>query len=146
MEVNVDCLLQCDYRSPASVVMAFIAAMNRWETESWQAMRAARNTITPDSYRAEVNHRMIRIFQAYCTDKERPHGRTGSFQSPPECDPKKETVTSTTVEKRKALVETTRQTVLGGGEYRYVLFMQADQWRIDNLKYKCGEKWEKAIL
>lgn len=39
--------------TPEAVVRAFIAAMDRWETDSWNAMRAALDGADPESYSGE---------------------------------------------------------------------------------------------
>ncbi len=142
----METLPKCSYDNPESVVKVFILAMNRWETEAWQAMRAVRNSDDPASYQTKVKKKLDAIFAMYCTPKDRPYGRLGSFQKPPEYDPTKEHIQCSTIEKRKAYVDTVRDSVLGGGCYRYVLLRKNSQWRIDNLKHDWQSKWEKAIL
>jgi hypothetical protein len=80
-------------------------------------MRAVRNSEDPAAYQGEAKMKLDTIFQAYCTQKDRPYGRLGSFQNPPEYDPAKEQILFSTIEKRKANVDTMRDAVLGGGKY-----------------------------
>jgi hypothetical protein len=70
---------QCDFDDPASVVLAFVAAMNGWEVRSWQLQRACRDSDDPSSYQPDVLSEMAAIFALYCTPKERKFGRNGSF-------------------------------------------------------------------
>lgn len=146
--MNQQGMENCNFEDPASVVAAFIEAMNQWEIESWKASRDARDTADPASYQAAVLQNMNQVFATYCTDKDRKQGRSGSFQKPPEYDPATERTLSTSLEDdgKRAIVETERQAILGGGRYRYVLHRKGNQWRIDNLKYEYDGKWQQAIL
>ena len=136
-----------DYDDPRSVVAGFINAMHEWELRSWDAMRAARETPDPSSYQAGVFQGMADIFSRFCTTRQRPHGRQGAFQKPPEYDPDRETLVDIeVVNPRRARVDTDRVAVLGGGRYRYILHKTNDRWLIDRLQHQCGDTWESAIL
>jgi NTF2 fold immunity protein len=139
---------QCDYENPSSVVTAFITAMNGWEFASWRAHRACRDSDNPGAYQTGVVQELNRIFAAFCTPKERRQGRGCSFQRPPEYDPARETVVTTVFEetRRRAYVTTQRDAVLGGGAYRYTLFMWHGKWLIDNVKYEEDGVWRSEIL
>lgn len=146
MENKNDNDARCDYNDPESVVHAFIAAMNQWERDAWQAMRAVRDSDQPASYQAETLRKLHAVFAAYCTSRKRPYGRQGSFQNPPEYDPQNETVHSSSVEKSRASVDTIRNAILAGGRHRYILHRQAGQWRIDSVKHEHDGNWEISIL
>ena len=139
---------QCNFDEPGSVVAGFISAMYHWELDSWKAMRAAQNSDDPPSYQEVVKQRQTEIFNNFCTNKGRKQGRLGSFQNPPEYNPSSEKVSSSTIEPngRKAIVETVRESRLGGGIYRYVLYRREQRWLIDNLTHEVDGVWEKAIL
>jgi len=139
---------ECDFNDPASVVEAYIVSMNRWEIESWKAMRSVKESDDPSSYQDEVKRKEKEIFEYFCTKKERKYGRQGSFQKPPEYDPESEKILSTTIveDRKAAIVETERDSVLGGGTYRYKLYRREGKWLIDNLKHEYEGKWEEKIL
>ena len=141
-DMNAEDQNSCDHSDPESVVLAFIAAMNRWEIACWEASRAA-----GDAYdMASAKKTMDDVFDVYCTPKPRPYGRQGSFQKPPEYDPKNEKIIGTSIKGRKSTVDTDRNAVLAGGKYRYTLFLKDGQWRIDNLKYDLGGRWLNNAL
>lgn len=79
------------FSSPELVVERFIQAMNSWELAAWELSRAARGSEDPASYRTTVLSMQNDLFAKYCTPRQRPHGRLGSFQRPPEYDPERET-------------------------------------------------------
>ncbi|MCP3931776.1 MAG: hypothetical protein GY705_22095 [Bacteroidetes bacterium] len=137
---------KCNFDDPVSVVSAFIVVMNRWEIHSWKSMRAVRNSNDPSSYQNSSIQLMEEIFSFYCNKKERKYGRLGTFQNPPEYNPDAEKVISKVIEGKKAVVETERDAILGGGRYQYVLYRKDNNWLIDNLKHQYKEQWEKAIL
>ncbi|MEM6293195.1 MAG: NTF2 fold immunity protein [Myxococcota bacterium] len=139
-------LPECDYEQPESVVRAFIAAMHGWEVESKRLSREAGNASDPAAYWVPVTERMNAIFKSYCTRKERPHGRQGSFQDPPEYDPSREQVLRSEVEKRRVMVDTERQAIFAGGRHRYVLLREGGKWLIDSVKQELQGRWERGIL
>ena len=136
-------LPKCDFDDPEAVVASFVRAMNAWELEAAGLPKEDR----ADSW-AEVRQKMDSVFAEFCTSEDRPYGRQGAFQSPPEYDPAREEVFRVTLESpKKAFVDTQRRAVLGGGEYRYVLHLCAGRWLIDNLKFKESDgSFSKAIL
>ena len=141
----------CDYDNPESVVMAFITAMNAWEKESFRLHREARGSADPASYHSMVLEEMQDIFAKYCTLKERPYGRHGSFQNPPEYDPQSEKIIGSGIDPEpgkqgRAFVETEREAILGGGVYKYVLYKKSGRWLIDNLKCEVDNNWVRHIL
>lgn len=132
---------EIDYSNPESVVRKFISAMNTWEIESHNLSKQGKGFEI-------ITENMNKIFELYCTKKERPYGRNGSYQRPPEYDPETETIIKSTVEKQnKALVITSRNAILGGGIYKYVLYKKSGKWLIDNLKFEESEgNYTNAVL
>jgi hypothetical protein len=128
------------------VVAAFVRAMNEWERGAWAARRLVRGTAMPESYYPGATASLERLFAEYCTPRERPHGRLGSFQHPPEYDPKSERVVGSRIEGRRAIVETERESGLGAGRLRYSLQPHGERWLIDNLRQLVGDKWQRATL
>ncbi len=141
-------MAHCDFDDPASVVSAFLAAMNGWEVGAWQSQRACRDSDDPSSHQAGVLSDMAAIFALYCTPKERKFGRNGSFQKPTEYDPAHECVLHPEVgeDRKRAFVTTLRETVLSGERYRYALVREQGRWHIDTLKREFNNDWENAIL
>jgi NTF2 fold immunity protein len=135
-----------DSLAPEVVVKRFIQAMNSWELAAWKLCRAARDSANPDAYQPEVMATQLAVFAKHCTARERPHGRQGSFQHPPEYDPERETIVKVEVEGERAHVDTNRDAVLGGGPHRYVLHRGARGWLIDSLKEKVDDAWIPKIL
>lgn len=132
-----------NFDQPEAVVIAFIKAMNAWEL--FAAGNSKRERASASS---GINREMDAVFSHFCTSKDRAFGHQGSFQSPPEYDPLREVVIKSTIESaRKALVDTRREAVLSGGEYRYVLHRTDGKWLIDNLKFREDDgSYSKAIL
>jgi NTF2 fold immunity protein of polymorphic toxin system component len=132
--------------SPEAVVEAFIQAMNDWERRAWRVSRAARDSADPSSCWPEIRATMDAVFATYCTPHERPHGRQGSFQKPPQYDPRSERVVRAAIDQDRAYVETDRVSPLGGGAHRYTLHRRAHRWLIDNVKRQDGERWVPDTL
>ncbi len=132
--------------TPEAVVGAFIAAMNRWELQAWEARRRARGTPTPESYWPEVTAALERVFAEFCTARKRKQDRAESFQKPPEYDPDTERIVASESSDDRAFVDTERQALLGGGRYRYTLHRKNGRWLVDNLQHHSEGKWVRCIL
>lgn len=132
---------EIDYSNPEEVVSNFIVAMNEWELEANHLSKSG------EGFDAIIES-MNKVFDLFCTQKERPYGRKGSFQKPPEYDPKSESIVSSNIEKSdKAIVITSREAILGGGIYKYVLYKKSGKWLIDNIKFKENKgNFTNAIL
>ena len=137
-----DDLAPCDFDDPESVVTAFIASMNAWEIHANRVSRSGAGDHWPEIHRTQAL-----VFDRYCTPKERPHGRAGSFGKPPEYDPERERILSSRLHgAKRAFVETDRESVFGGGRHRYVLHLLDGRWLIDNVKIDRDGKWGAAVL
>ncbi len=132
--------------TPRDTVEAFISAMNAWESASWVAMRAARATDHPASYQSAVLESQKAIFDLYCTEKDRAHGRQGSFGRPPDYDPATESVVQVEITERVAIVETERSTPFAGGRYRYMVKKAGEKWLIESCKQLVDGKWLPSVL
>jgi len=135
-----------DSLAPEVVVEHFIRAMNVWEIAAWKLARAARDTMTPASHQHQVTAAQIEVFAKHCTARERPQGRQGSFQRPPEYDPEREMIVRVEVQGARAYVDTHRDAVLGGGPHRYVLHRCNGTWLIDSLKETVDGAWVPKVL
>lgn len=139
---------------PVEVLYAFIKAMNQWELESHFELRR----ILPESghviaqhivteYDQRKDQKLKQIFSLYCTVRERPYGRLGSFRHPPEYDPATEQVLEIVDESKRRVIIFTQE---GSGfqhKNRYVLLRKADKWLIDNKQWLDPDgKWQKRGL
>jgi hypothetical protein len=109
--------------------------MHKWETESWEHMRRTRNDAQSNSYHSIVLQRMDDIFRKFCTAKDRPYGRQGSFQHPPEYDPSTEEILEVVEESPRRVVIKTKQHSAFQNFCQYVLVSQRGTWRIDSRKF-----------
>jgi len=130
--------MSCDFSDPESVVLCFIASMHDWELMAHALRRSVRDSADPSSYQSCVLAAMDAVFKQFCTPKRRTNGRNGSFQNPPEYDPNHESVRESEIDGRLASVYTYRDSVIGGGRYRYCLKRHGGNWLIDTLK-QCNE-------
>jgi NTF2 fold immunity protein len=135
-----------DPLAPEVVVKRFIQAMNSWELAAWKLSRAARDSANPSLYQSEVMAMQREVFSKHCTQRERLHGREGSFQRPPEYAPERETIIQVDVHGARAHVDTKREAALGGVSHRYVLHRDDGAWLIDSLKRMHNGIWVPTIL
>jgi hypothetical protein len=122
-------------KTPRDVLIAFITAMHKWEVESWEHSRRTRNGANPSSYQTDVAQRMNDIFAMFCTTKDRPRGRNGSFQHPPEYDPATEQILDVAEESSRRAVVHTQQGSGFRNRCQYVLLREGGEWRIDSKKF-----------
>jgi hypothetical protein len=120
--------------------------MNSWEIASWAASRAARDTDQPASYQPTVLQSQQALFDLYCTQKDRAHGRQGSFGRPPEYDPATEKVIHVEIAGSVAIVETERSTSFAGGRYKYRVKRVGGKWLIESCKHLVDGRWLPSIL
>jgi hypothetical protein len=121
-------------KTPRDVLIDFITAMHKWETESWERMRRTRHDANPFSYQSGVLQRMNDIFARFCTTKDRPYGRKGSFSHPPEYDPTTEQILEIVEESPRRVSIQTQQRTGFRNRCQYVLLKEGGEWRIDNKK------------
>lgn len=140
--------IQVDTTSPIQVLQAFMTAMHEWERNSYQEFEKVRNG--DGDWISERQHRLQginEIFAQYCTPKDRPLGRQGSFSHPPEYDPETEQVLEIVEESKRRVVIFTQE---GSGfrhKNRYVLLRKGDKWLIDNKQwFDLDGKWQKRGL
>jgi hypothetical protein len=81
-----------DLTQPESVLRGFILSMHRWECTA--AKRRFVNEVSNDELKT--------IFDLYCTPKERPYGRNGSFRIPPEYDAEESLLSKNRLTPRRA--------------------------------------------
>jgi hypothetical protein len=135
------------HTDPTEVVKAFMVEMHLWEIASHKARRDASSSSDPSSYQPGVLEAMQRVFERYCTPKERNHGRLGSFTNPPEYQPLHEKIMDSKFESPlRACVTTIRET--GFREHRmYILLKSWGRWFIDSAKTQDDEgRWTPAVL
>jgi hypothetical protein len=135
---------------PSDRVVSFVQAMNKWELDSWAAMRRARDTPDPFSYSDESAHALATIVREFCVSAQTKLQGVTPFGRPPKYDPSTERVV---VERREpsgdALVETLRTgsgSVLYAGRYRYRLREEDGRWRIAALEMQEGGHWLEVPL
>lgn len=134
--------------SPLQTLYKFMAAMNQWEREAHQEsqriLREGGSWAIKNQKDLEAMHK---IFAQYCTPKDRPLGRQGSFSHPPEYDPETEQVLEIVEESKRRVVIFTQE---GSGfqhKNRYVLLRKGDKWLIDNKQWlDLDGKWQKRGL
>jgi hypothetical protein len=119
-------------REPEEVLIGFITAMNRWESESHRIHQKYDATAAL-ALRPLQRDSMQEIFDEFCTPKERKYGRLGSYSIPPGYDPSTEVILNVRTVKRgrveidtEAGIEPLRQ------KYTYVLLKKRQGWLIDN--------------
>lgn len=124
--------------APETVLFGFIHAMNRWEKEAARLFKANGQDFTDESLQA-----LRSIFSEYCTPRarDRPYGRNGSFQTPPEYDPAREDLLEVRPESPRRVVLVTRSARLNW-RYRYVLLKQKGRWFLDSKKISHTEDGE----
>ena len=119
-----------DFQNPDSVVRGLIISMNHFE-----------NMAHLKSSGEKALALLSDVYARFCTKKERPYGRRGSYQWPPEYDPGEEYLIETKiVTPRRAEVVTRNDD--SETEYLYVLLKQGGKWLVDSKKYRLiGGKW-----
>ena len=120
-----------EFQNPESVVRGLIIAMNQFE-------KKAHRTSSSEA----VSGLLADVYTHFCTNKKRPYGRSGSYQVPPEYDPREEYLIETTiVNPRRAEVVTRNEK--SKTEYLYVLQKKGGIWLVDSKKYRLiGGKWD----
>lgn len=140
--------IQVGTPSPVQVLRAFMTAMNEWERNSYQEFEKVRNG--DGDWISERQHRLQginEIFAQYCTPKDRPLGRQGSFGHPPEYDPETEQVLEIVEESKRRVVIYTQEGTRFRNKCRYVLLCKGDKWLLDSKQWQDVEgKWQRGAL
>ena len=118
---------------PAEVVRQFISDMHAWEVQSG----ADYQTSPPEDHQA-FHGRLLAtqaiVFARWCTPKERPYGRKGSFGLLPEYQPAHERILETCLENARRAVVHTQEGTGTKRRLQYVLLKKAGRWLIDSKK------------
>ena len=133
----------CDYSSPEKVLHSFIFSMNQFER---QAAEHRKKTPQDENPNKEILKSMQAVFDTYCTPKERPYGRQGSYQMSPEYDPEGEFLIEVTlINPRRAELITRNEKE--EKEFLYVILRKKGRWLLDNKKLRfIGANWMKWFL
>jgi hypothetical protein len=123
-----------DHSQPESVLYSFIFAMNRWEKAAAKAKAS----------HAVIDKQMQALFDRFCTKKKRPYGRAGSYSTPPEYNPKTESLLAIDMASASRAELTTRKK---DEEWLYVFLKKKGGWLLDSRKYRpVGGKWMNYYL
>lgn len=120
--------------------------MYEWELASWARSRQFHGTERAAEHWAETGAAHALIQATYLGPKRRVYAAQPTFQRPPAYDPSKERIVSSSVEGKNAVVETTRASVLGSGQYQYTLHLHPSGWLIDSAKWFSQGSWQRVVL
>src|SRR5688500_800965 len=73
--MDTDTPMECDFTKPESVVVAFMTEIAQWEYEKTQDRK---NNPPSERNLPMLKDKLQKIFERYCTPKDRPYGRQGS--------------------------------------------------------------------
>jgi uncharacterized protein len=134
----------CEHSTPEAVLRGFTFAMNRWE----RYVAKLDGSKKPEKVkRKELLDSMQAIFDLFCTAKKRPYGRLGSYRTPPEYDPKDESLIAVNMVSAARAELTTRCDKPHQHEYLYVVLKKKGRWLLDNKKTRLiGGKWMQWFL
>src|SRR5262249_55437618 len=130
--------IDCDYADPAAVLRAFMAAMNVWEADAYRTFQTPLSAAQHRSALARVRRQLDHIFAAFCTPKERPHGRQAccAASAAPTYDLERETVLQIDPEKPGRVSIHTERAEVGPTprttRHVYILLKQAGRWLLDS--------------
>lgn len=126
---------ECDFARPECVLRSFILAMFDFESKAPRAKS-----------KQELLDLMNPPFDRFCTQRDRPYGRNGSYRYPPEYDPNEQyLIDLREVSTRR--VELITRNDRERNEYLYVLLKKGGRWLIDSKRYRYyGTKWESDDL
>jgi len=132
--------------SPHEVIVAFIDAMNAWEISCVERARKLRGTDSTEALWGPFREELLSIHALYLTSRKRVYAEQVTFQKPPKYDSSKESVISSSIEGKTAVVQTRRVMLLGGGRYEYKLKLIDSFWKIDTVKRLVNDQWKPHIL
>ena len=121
---------------PEEQLRRFIEAMEKWETETWKAMKEAERTSSPDSYEQAARQHLVTIFEEFCTPKRRAHGRIEnlSVASPSDYCTRNLNLAARQSTPRRAVFTATSSRRGIASKFVYVLLNQDGRWLVDNKK------------
>ncbi len=120
--------------TPENTLKEFIQRMNAWEI--WAHKNSPKNPTHDeyDKFNKELNHRPQQIYADLCTPKDRPYGRQGMYQNPPEYQMTEEIIKVIECSERR--IEIITQELEGfQNKNKYVLLKKQNRWLIDNKKW-----------
>ena len=146
-----------DFSDPSSVVRAFVHQMHCWEALAGSLRGCAQvrfnpandSTMDPEEVRVNQLLRLIPpvIADTFLTKQRRAVVPAGSYGTPPEYDPKTETVVRVVPKtKSQVMVETDRKADYMGGPRQYVLKQEDGIWLIDSVTVTLGGQKRKLTL
>jgi hypothetical protein len=121
---------------PVPQLRGFIDAMEKWETETWKAMKTAERTATPDSFQSPARQQLSVVFEEFCNPKRRAYGRGENlcFASPSDYCTLGLNLQLRKFTSRRAVyvTESSRRGI--ASKFVYVLLKQEGRWLVDNKK------------
>ena len=131
-----------DEMTPQEVLLAFWAAMNKWE----------RRVIREDEKSGDVDRKSVikerdEIIDEYCTPKRRVGSKGLSFGFPPKFDPKTEEILEIVDESPTRVVIYTQEHAGFENKRRFVMLRQGGRWSLDSFQWQLvNKKWERGII
>lgn len=135
-------LVTVNYASPECVLRSFMLAMHEYELAAAALGRASVGQPTNQAILAL----MQAVFDRFCTPIERPFGRRGSYQRPPEYDPRREFLIGVH-RVNSSRTELTTCDSAYKQEFFYVLLRKKGRWLLDSKQQRLvGGSWLKWHL
>ena len=121
---------------PEEQLRLFIETMEKWESESWKAMKAAERTASPKSYEEAARQLLVSIFQKFCTPKKRTYGRVDnlSLAQPSDYCSQNLVLAARESSPRRAVFVATSARRGWASKWVFVLLKQGGRWLVDNKK------------
>ena len=126
----------CSEDQPEERLRRFIQAMEKWETESWQAMKQAERTAKPYSFENLARPQMTAIFHEFCTPKKRIYlGREDlTLAHPSDYCSDKLILTPRQLSPRRAEFVASSSQRGRVTKWVFVMLKQGGRWLVDNKK------------
>lgn len=138
-----------DEATPAQVVRSYVLAVSAWETDAWEASRAAHAADERYDLKAALDVAHL-IRDVHCTAKRRAYSRA-SISALPDltADVQRVGHTEPTSSRTELLLRYLDRTLFQHGyEWSFVCLRKGGRWRIDSAKHRLvgTEKWRPYIL
>lgn len=129
-------ITHASHDQPEARLRLFIEAMEKWESESWRAMKQAERAPFPNNYEGPARQRLITIFQEFCTPKKRAYGRVDnlSLAHPSDYCSAKLVLTTRQSSSRRVVFVVTSARRGWGSQWVFVLLKQGGRWLLDSKK------------